>query len=136
MTDALSRTHVIPFPNQEWVSSWTTTSTSVRSPARRAKYANQELEGYLEDQCALGVKNERQAFSFTSLSTEVARHWEGVSWAHHASVGEGRRKDQEVVDPKFVRTDDILFLGEESGPEFNSHLRAEPDQILTFQCPH
>jgi len=90
----------------------------------------------LGDQRALGVKNERQAFSFTSLSTEVARHWEGGSWAHHASVGEGRRKDQDVVDPKFIRTDDILFLSEESGPEINSHLqqiqtRYRPSSVLT-----
>ena len=34
--DASFMTHVIPFPNQEWVSSCTTTSTRLRSPARRA----------------------------------------------------------------------------------------------------
>ena len=121
MIDALTGTHVIPFPNQEWVNSWTTTSTSERSPASRARYVNQELAGYLGDQCALGVKNERQAFSFTPPSTEVAKHREGVEEAHHASVGEGRRKNQDVVDSKFIRTDDILFLGEESGCVLNSH---------------
>jgi len=29
-------TYVIPFPNHEWVSSWTTTSTKVLSPASNA----------------------------------------------------------------------------------------------------
>jgi hypothetical protein len=82
--------YVMPFPNQEWVSSCTTTSTSVRSPARRAKHNNQELMGYLRNQHSLGVKKERQAFSFRGPSTKVGKI---IKVTHHAPIGEGGRKD-------------------------------------------
>jgi hypothetical protein len=32
---------------------------------------------------------------------------------HHSSIREGRRKDQDVINPKFVGTNNILFLGKE-----------------------
>lgn len=85
-----------PFPNQECVNSCTTTSTKVRSPARR-----------------VGVRNERHAFSY-NFSTNMRQYFAAERGAYHASVREGRRKYEKIVYTKPVWRDHVLFGGQKS----------------------
>lgn len=101
--DALFTTHVIPFPNQEWVSSCTTTSTRLRSPARRAGAPYQKLTGY--PKLTLTGRQERQTsvFLLRPVNDALEGNLDDLPSLHKGrkEEGPGRRKLQIYRDRRY-----------------------------------
>ena len=104
-------TYVTPLPNQECVSSWTTTSTRVRSPARRAATKVDTMHVRRRRRRLTWCK-ERETGVF--LENDEPRVINTENAAYHSTVGERGREHEEVVHLETVGWDDGFLLRQET----------------------